>query len=59
MRDRNLLDEAEACRQLAFEFIGRSEVHFLVRAAAAFEELALRPLATIATLIEKPSANTI
>ncbi len=42
MRHEILAREAEECRKLMPEFIGRPEEPFLLKLASAFEELALQ-----------------
>jgi hypothetical protein len=58
MRTLSLTDEARNCRQLASEFVGKSERSLLLRAAELFEELAKQPGALdVRSMNEGPRAS--
>lgn len=68
MRNRSFSDESRHCRDLAAEFVDRSERPFLLRVAEAFDDLAGRknyrpervigPLGESLTLENLPATNT-
>ncbi len=69
MRNRTYSDEAKYCRDVAGEFVNRSERPFLLKLAEAFADLALRndhrpqsvigPLGELLTLEKLPPMNTL